>query len=104
MKPLHIHILIELVGLGIGIITLLRISLLKKQLGGRVGSALNYFMGGILWMTIAFVYTLFHQRLNTPLKGQLAFMGIDLHHLIMLVGMVFFILSTREFLKIIPKS
>jgi hypothetical protein len=45
MKPLHIHILIELVGLGIGIITLLRISFFKKEIGRKGGFCVELFYG-----------------------------------------------------------
>ena len=96
-------ITIDFAGIVIGIAALAMGLNLKKTLGGKVGSALNYFMWGVAWMILSFVYTLFNARFDTALKGQLILFGADVHHALMVVGMIFFILAAREFTRLAPR-
>lgn len=101
MTPVQITvIIIDLIGIAIGVGAVVLGLNLKKTIGGRVGEGLTYFMWGVVWMVLAFVYTLFNARFNTVLKGQLNLGGVDIHHALMTLGMIFFIVSARKFTRL----
>ena len=89
MSPL---VLLDLFGIVVGIVSIWVIAGTKKTVGGKVGEALDLFMFGILAQILAFTWTLVFSRLKLIPAPSL-----DIHHLLMAVGMILFVLSTKKF-------
>ena len=92
-----ILIIIDIIGIVVGITSIFTIRATSKNLGGRVASALNLFVWGVLAMVSAFTWTLVFSRFHlfpTP-------WGIDAHHILMTAGMILFVLAARRFSSLI---
>lgn len=93
-SPVTIGIVILAVVIGLVAITL--VIRLNRQLGGKIRSALWYFLLGIFVNLFAMVYTLFFGHVYAIGK-----LSVDVHDLFMALGMVFFILSAYQFSRLI---
>ncbi len=89
--PLLLEI-IDIIGIVIGIASVIQIQISARGLGGRVASALNLFTAGIIAMVLAFTWTLVFVRLKLY-----AAPALDAHHLLMMLGMILFVLAARRF-------
>jgi len=86
-------LLIDIVSILIGLVSIFTILAKKKSIGGKVGSALGLFIWGIVFMVAAFSYTIVFSRLKLlAVPGR-----VDVHHLLMAIGMVLFVVAARKF-------
>jgi len=77
---------IDLVGVTAGIILLISMITMLKSVGGIVGASYRYIIYGISSQILALAYTLIFVRFKLyPIPA-----GIDIHHLLMIIGVVFF--------------
>jgi len=89
-------LLIDIVGIVVGIIAVAAIVRKRATLGGRVGQALNLFVFGVAFMVLAFTWTLVFSRL-----ALLPPPPLNAHNLLMMIGMIFFVFSTRKFTSLL---
>ena len=94
-----IDLIIDVVTIIIGLASIYIIIRLNRNLGGKIKSALQYFVWGVAINIVAVVYT-------TVLSHTLTIGGIsvDAHNLLMAFAMIFFILSTYRFSLLIARS
>jgi len=85
-------LVIDFIGIAIGLIAILTVNNLNKVLAGKLSGALKVFVGGIVCMIFAFVYTVIFTRLKL-----ISAPPVDIHHLLMTFGMLFFIVSAKKF-------
>ena len=82
----QVIIAIDSAGVLIGIILLVIIINALKSFTGSLRQSYNFIMYGILFQILALVYTLVFVRFKLyPIPA-----GIDVHHLLMIVGLIFF--------------
>ena len=87
---------IDTLAIIIGIFALIIAVRLINKLGGRINQALRYFIAGIICNAAAIVWSLFF--------GHVYVIGgayFDVHQNFMTFGMIFFILSTLKFSKLV---
>ncbi len=88
-----IALVIDIVGISIGLFSIATIIRLGRALGGGgLGVALNLFVWGIVFMMTAFTWTIVFTRLKLFVAPP-----IDVHHLLMTSGMILFVLAARKF-------
>lgn len=80
----------------VGLLAVVWVFKLNRTLGGRVSQALRFFIAGILCNVAAIGWSLFFE--HAYVIGN---MEVDVHQNLMTVGMIFFILSTARFSKLI---
>jgi hypothetical protein len=85
-------LIFDIIGILIGLVSIFVVSGLKSKIGGSMGKAFNLFIAGILSMMLAFLYTIVFSRLKLLTAPH-----IDVHHLIMTVGLIFFMLAAMKF-------
>lgn len=88
------ELIIDIIGITIGAIAIYMVAV--HRVGGRVGSAVSLFVWGVLFQMLAFLHTIVFSRLALFPK-----LPTDVHHLLMAVGMIFFVLSARQFASIV---
>lgn len=76
----------------IGFIAVYSLIRLNKKLGGKLSSAIRLFNIGMFINISAILWSTFWGHVYT-----VAGMSFDIHHLLMSVGMIFFIISTHKF-------
>ncbi|MCP6719531.1 MAG: hypothetical protein KJI71_04915 [Patescibacteria group bacterium] len=91
-------LIIDFIGISIGLLSIYYILAQGQRLGGKVGGALNLFVWGVIFQILAFSYTVVFSRLKlfpdlTP--------TIDIHHLLMATGMILFVLAARKFASLL---
>lgn len=87
---------IDIAALFIGIFAVVIILKVNRVLGGRINQALRYFIAGIVCNLLAIVWSLVF--VHTYLVGGF---HIDIHQNLMSVGLIFFIISTIKFSKLL---
>lgn len=92
MLPIKPELIIDFIGVLVAVVSIIILFELKNKLGERVGAALSFIMIGILFNTAAFVWTIVFIRLSLLPKP-----AIDVHHLLMTLGMIFFVLAALKF-------
>lgn len=85
-------LIIDIIGVGIGVICLWVIISTSSKVGGQVGSAFNWVLLGILFQMAAIVYTIIFTRLK--LFPALA---LDIHHGLMVIGLILFVVAAKKF-------
>lgn len=89
-------VIIDIMGIIIGIISVAVIYSITKKLGGVVGKTFNLMIYGIFAMILAVVYTLVFARFKLfPIPG-----GIDVHHFLMFIGLVLFVIASYNLAKV----
>ncbi len=88
--------LIDILGIVVGLWGIYMVY--RHKLGGKVGTAVNYFVWGVVFQLGAFVYTILYGRLDLGLSAP---GPTDVHHLLMAVGMVFFAVSAVKFANLL---
>lgn len=88
-------LIIDIVGIVTGIVAIITVTNLNKILSGKLSGALKVFMWGIILMILAFIYTVVFTRLALLPKP-----AVDIHHLLMTIGMIFFIVSAKKFARL----
>jgi hypothetical protein len=87
-------IALDVFGIAVGLISLFSIWNIRKTLGGRVGEALNLLVGGIVFTILALGWTIL------TLLSIVPHTTTDIHHLLMIVGLIFLVLAARSFAQI----
>ena len=90
------QIAINVVAIVVGLFAVVWVLHLNRTIGGRVRQALWFFIAGILCNVVAIGWSLF-------LEHDFIFSNItiDIHQNLMTLGMIFFIISTARFAKLI---
>ena len=83
---------IDIIGVAVGFISVAKMLKLNRTLGGRIGNAVNLVVGGVALNVLAFLWTIIFIRLKlfTP-------PALDIHHLLMTIGMILFVFAARKF-------
>lgn len=81
------------------VITIVYLLHLNSRIGGKISTALSFFVGGIAINAIAIVWTAFIGHYMTIDGFQ-----FDVHDSLMGIGMIFYILSAHQFSKLISAS
>ena len=89
-------LIIDFVGVIIGFISIAKMLKLNSTLGGRIGGSINLVVGGVMLNVLAFLWTIVFTRLKL-LQAPL----LDVHHLLMTVGMILFVLAAKKFSSLI---
>lgn len=100
MPPVYssIALIIDLFAVAVGIISAVMIFSQGQRLGGRVGTAVNLFVWGALFQAFAFIYSIVSAKSILP--DAFNNLPFDPHHLLMAIGMVFFLFSTKKFVGV----
>lgn len=96
MNIFIVTVTIDLIGILVGVISIGIVAKTRSQLGGVVGKGLNILIWGVLFETSAFIWTIVFSRF----KLFPAPFGLDIHHLLMTVAMVLFVVAALRFSKI----
>ncbi len=88
---LQVQGLLDLVAVFVGVIAIYSLIRLNKKLGGKLSSAVNFFNLGMAANVLAIFWSTFWSHMYT-----IAGVTFDIHHLLMSVGMILFIISTRK--------
>ncbi len=75
----------------LGVIAIYSLIRLNKKLGGKLSSAVKFFNLGMTANVLAIVWSTFFGHMYN-VTGQ----TFDIHHFLMTVGMILFIISTRK--------
>ena len=86
---------LDIFGVLIGLVSLGTIFNVKKTLGGKIGTALNLLLGGIVFTLLAFGWTLL-----TVFNVVPSFASIDVHHLFMIIAMILLVFAAKSFAKL----
>lgn len=91
-----IQLIMDAVAIGTGLITVFFLLRLNLRIGGKINSALWFFIWGMMANTSAILWSTFFVHVYT-------FNGLefDMHHFLMTLGMMFFIVSTSRFFSIV---
>lgn len=90
---------IDVLGVTVGLIMIMSITTTLKSVGGIVGTSYKYMLNGIGFQLLALMYTLIFVRFKlfpTPA-------GVDIHHLLMIIGIVFFAIAAYK-LRLISQN
>lgn len=85
-------LIIDLVGIVAGLFSLVIIVNTSSKVGGQVGAAFNLVLWGILFQLSAIIYTVIFTRLKL-----LPAPPVDIHHALMTVGLVLFVIAAKKF-------
>ena len=89
---IKVELIIDFIGILTAVVSIIMLFGLKNSIRGRVGTALNYVLIGILFQTTAFVWTIVFVRLGIFPKPL-----VDVHHLLMTFGMISFVFAAHKF-------
>lgn len=90
---------VDVVAVIIGLVAVISVVRLNQKLGGKIKSALWFFLLGVFINIFAMVWTAFFGHTYT--LGTATF---DVHDVFMAIGMVFFTLSTYRFSLLVPRE
>ena len=99
MPVTPIDIGVDIVAICIGLIAIIFVVRLNRKLGGKIKSALWFFLLGVFINMFAMLWTAFFGHVYT--LGTVTF---DVHDVFMAVGMIFFILSAYRFSLLVPRE
>jgi hypothetical protein len=88
---LQVQGVLDLIAILVGVVAIYSLLRLNKKLGGKLSSAIRFFNLGMASNVLAIIWSTFLGHIYTI--GGISF---DIHHVLMSVGMIFFILSTRK--------
>lgn len=86
---------IDILGVLVGLIAIYYVY--TARVGGRVGKAVSLFVWGIIFQVSAISYTIVFGRLALFAKPG----GVDIHHLLMVVGLVLFVWGARVYASLL---
>lgn len=87
---------IDILAAVIGLFAVLVVIRLNRRLGGKISKALTFFILGVFCNILAIVWSVFFGHVF--LVGG---MNFNLHQNLMSLGMIFFIVSTTKFSKLV---
>lgn len=114
-----LELAIDIVATILGFISIFLLVRLNRNLGGKMNTAVRLFIGGIVFMVLAFAWTMVfgHVGVELTVGGMGAMEGmegmgaggmqadgdryVDAHHILMAIGMIFLILSSRKFSSLV---
>ena len=96
-NTIQIQILFDVVAALAGIIAIYHLVCLNRKLGGKLSDALRFFNLGVLANVLSIVWSTFSSHAIYTL-GTITF---DVHHVLMSLGMIFFIISTHKFSSLV---
>lgn len=112
-----IELIIDIIASIIGFISIGLLVNLNKNLGGKMSGAIRLFIGGIIFMVLAFTWSTFFGHGDfvsaiNQIKGNSLSMDhmataskpLDIHHVFMAIGMIFFIFSAQKFSSLIKND
>lgn len=99
MTMSSVDIIVDVAAVIIGLAAIYFVLRLNKSLGGKIKSALRFYILGIFANVFAMIWTAFFGHTYTI--GAVTF---DIHNVFMAIGMVFFTVSTYRFSLLVPKS
>lgn len=82
---------LDFIAILVGVIAIYYLTRLNQKLGGKLSGAIMYFNLGMAANVLAISWSIFWGHIYT-----IAGAGLDMHHVLMSIGMIFFILSTRK--------
>ena len=91
-SPSTALLVVDSIGVVIGIFSILMLYWTSRKLGGRVRKALGFVNGGIFFMTSSFILTIFFN-----LYHEMNMLDMNYHHLLMVIGMCLFIVAAVRF-------
>ena len=93
IKPV---VLIDIAGIIIGVIAIVIVRRIIGEVGTVIKKPYNYFILGILLQIFALLYTLIFNRFELfAVPG-----GINIHNLLMVLGLISFVIGAKELSKI----
>ncbi|MDO8575973.1 MAG: hypothetical protein Q7R90_01520 [bacterium] len=92
-------LIVDVATIVIGLASVYIVTRLNRNLGGKIKSALQFFVWGVVINIIAVVYTTFLSHAVT-----IGGIELDAHNLLMAFAMIFFILSTYRFSLLVARS
>lgn len=95
MPPTTSELIIDAIGILVTGSSVLILFDLKNKLRGRIGSALNFIMIGVLFNAAALMWDFVFSRLVQPPEGL-----PDIHHFLMIIGTIFFVIAAHNFSKV----
>lgn len=95
-NTLPIQSILDLIAIIIGVIAIYSLIRLNQKLGGKLSLVVKFFNLGMAANVLAIIWSTFFGHIYT-----VAGVSFDIHHLLMSVGMIFFILSTRKLLGLV---
>ena len=89
-------VIIDFFGVVVGIISVVIIYSVIRTLGGIIGKSFTIVIYGILLQVFAIIYTIIFARFKIfPIPG-----GVDIHHLLMVIGLLFFVVAAYNAAKL----
>ena len=85
---------IDIIGAIIGLFSIWFIVQTKAQTGEESARGLNLFIWGVVFMVFAFLDSIVFLRLS--LLTIFSKPPLDIHHILMTVGMIFFVFAARD--------
>lgn len=96
-RTISAQVLFDVVAVLAGIVAIYHLVCLNRKLGGKLSGALKFFNFGVLANVLSIAWsTLWSHTIYT--FGAITF---DIHHVLMSLGMVFFIISTHKFSSLV---
>lgn len=99
MPASPVDIGVDVVAACIGLFAVILVIRLNRKLGGRIRSALWFFLSGVFINVFAMLWTAFFGHMYTV--DAITF---DVHDAFMAIGMIFFTLSAYRFSLLIPRQ
>ena len=108
-----LELLVDIIATIIGFVSIILLMRLNKDLGGKMSTAVRLFTGGIIFMVLAFAWTMIFGHIGVALEtsGGMHMDGmddtsryIDMHHILMAIGMIFLIFSARKFSSLVSTT
>ncbi|OGI95372.1 hypothetical protein A2917_02285 [Candidatus Nomurabacteria bacterium RIFCSPLOWO2_01_FULL_42_17] len=88
---LQFQTVLDTIAILVGIVAIYSLLRLNKSLGGKLSSAIRFFNLGMAANVVAIIWSTFYGHMYIVAGATL-----DIHHLLMSVGMIFFVISTRK--------
>jgi hypothetical protein len=99
LVPAPVNIGVDVVAVVIGLVAVIWIIRLNQKLGGKIKSALWFFLIGVFTNVFAIMWTeIFGHTYSIGL------ITVDVHDAFMAIGMVFFSLSAYRFSLLVPQD
>lgn len=98
-SALSLGLVIELIGIVIGVFAITIIVAALRKIGGQVGSVFSLTLVGVIFQISALIYNIIFRELqllpSPEIDGLLQTHNI--HEALMIIGLVFFVLAAKKF-------
>ena len=113
---MNLELIVDIIASIIGLVSIGLLLGLNRKIGGRISGALRWFVAGIVCMILAFIWSAIFghgiDMVNTANNMHMTMTTIsfgfqptiDIHHLLMTIGMIFFILSAQRFSSLVSNN